>query len=297
MMRKSAQLEASKRKIARVFRLARKERGLSQIQLASVLGVDQAAISRIESGRQELGATDLVIISQDLHIATECFSTGYLETMEPTQVRSDPYEGSFKIPSEYRESRASKVRNTIPFLNLFRERLGEKKLQQYLETKKLDPDFFYCLDKQINIRFSIDLYKTMLQAGVLNSQDLSSIAAEVPRPSFHGLIRHRYEGISSPASLLTSLIANSRNYEANFSYELSASKKNQVEITATPGDHLGHGALRIQGDDGRMVCDYKAHYFKNFSAYNQSMASTARVSEQECFFKGAKRCVYRLNFS
>lgn len=74
-----------KQHIADRVRLARKEAGFTQTQLATVLGLHRVAITNIESGQRDISATELVMLAETLGV-----SVGWLaceaETAKQTEL-------------------------------------------------------------------------------------------------------------------------------------------------------------------------------------------------------------------
>lgn len=68
----SAHIEGGtmEKEIGRRVRLLRNESGVSQAQLGEVLGLDQTAVSKIESGKRAMTARELMLVAQFCGVTT-----------------------------------------------------------------------------------------------------------------------------------------------------------------------------------------------------------------------------------
>ncbi|MCF6435048.1 helix-turn-helix transcriptional regulator [Pseudoalteromonas sp. MMG022] len=81
MAMRHAQVERFKAELQISIRNLRKERGLTQRQLATILGVDQATISNFESGKTVMSITQayelVLVFGKDFSNPTLALAPGY----------------------------------------------------------------------------------------------------------------------------------------------------------------------------------------------------------------------------
>lgn len=291
-MKVSSEEEIVIKRIARLVRATRKQLGLSQESIASKLGLIQSALSRIETGSQMLSAPQWAEFCRFTGISPDSIITGFVDLKRPTTLKQDDRDGTFRIPRRYAKNRGSKIRAMVPFLNYFEATFGEENLHKYLKAQKIDPDFFICLDNQISINFCLDMAEHFSKQGVLKSRDIPRLAAAVTAPRTHGVLHYQYEGMTDRGSMLELLIQNAHFYECNFAYSIQHRSRKEVEITVTPQEHLKETDYRNHPALGDFLCQYKKHYFSQFTAFGGNKAS--EIEEVECQFHGHEKCTYRI---
>ena len=282
-------------KIARIVRATRKQLGLSQDDVAQRLGLIQSALSRIETGAQMLSAPQWAEFCRFTGISPDSIMTGYVDLKKPAILKTDDREGTFKIPRRYSKVRGSKVRAMIPFLKYFESLYGEEGLRKYLKEKKIDPDFFICLDNQISINFVIDMAEYFVSKGTLKQKDFAKLTKPASSPESHGTLHYLYESKNDAADLLAVLVPNSRYYECNFDYVIEAEARRYIDLSVTPCQHLEATDYRDNETLGDFLCRYKKHYFEQFTSFHGTEA--AHIEELQCHYKGHSKCVYRVNLA
>ena len=291
-MSNQEQFMLARHKIGKIIRATRKQLGLSQITVANALSLQQSALSRIESGKQELGACDLLSFSKLTKIPLESFSTGQVENLTSALLMNGEDNSGYRLPARYANARGSKVRAALPFLKFAENAFGPVKLNQYFKSKGIDPDFFVNLGNQININFCLDLSFELIAQGAIAAKDIHKIAEPVNEPIYHGILHHQYDHSTHSQALIESLFSNSNFYECNFKYELSDRRKNGIEISITPGEHIPGLLSGNHASAGHLLCQYKKYYFRRFTTYGDQRQ--LKLSEQACYFKGDSQCVYHI---
>jgi transcriptional regulator with XRE-family HTH domain len=279
-------------RIAALMRAARKKNDLTQVEVAKRLQISQSALSKIESGLLIPSAPQWFEFCQVTHISPDSLTTGYMERLSTAVIESGDLSVGFKIPKAYRPYRGSKMRAMLPFLQYFRAVAGEEKVEQYFRSIKMDPDSFIDLDGQINLRFCLDLSRTLIQSGFLKPDDFSRMTSSVSHSETHGRLHRMYDGQTDPLVLTQVLLQNSRQYECNFQYQIEERNPKHLVFSVKPEEHLSEFQYRQDPVLGDFLCRFKKHYFESFTHYGNSHGAT--LHERQCHYQGADSCVYEL---
>jgi transcriptional regulator with XRE-family HTH domain len=270
------------------MRAARKRVGFSQTTVANQLGISQSALSKIESARLVPSAPQWFAFCELAGVSPDSLTTGYLDSLRPAVLLQQPEEG-FKLPRAYSTDRGSKVRAMMPFILYAKEAMGEEKFERYLESVKVDPDFFVDMDNQINLNFCLDLSKVLMDQGHLRADELGRLTQAATQGRVHGRLGTSYLDRPSMSQLLNLAFLNARQYECNFSYQLEEQSPAGLTVSIRPEKHLG--AFKYKAEHlGDFLCRYKQGYFQKFATYTGGAG--AQVKELQCHFHGADRCVY-----
>jgi len=275
------------------MRAARKRAGITQVGVSQGLGISQSALSKMESARLIPSAPQWFAFCEIASISPDSLTLGYIERTKAAVLGRGEVESGFRLPKQFAEFRGSKVRAVMPFILVFKELLGEEKFCEFLETLKLDPDFFMDLDNQINLNFCLEALKAMIHKGDFKAKDFSRMSSAIVNPGVHGefLYRHYMDATDSVARLRT-VIANARLYECNFRYALEEDRASSLVLSIEPEPHLGAFNYKDDSTLGNALCRYKQHYFHEISSCGHGPG--LKIREIECHYRGAERCVYEL---
>jgi transcriptional regulator with XRE-family HTH domain len=282
-------------RIAGLMRVARKRSSLTQTAVADGLGISQSALSKMESARLIPSAPQWFTFCEITKISPDCMTLGYIERNKPATLGRGEVEGGFRLPKQFAEFRGSKIRAVMPFVIVFREAFGEEKFNQYLESLKLDPDFFMDLDNQISLNFVLETMRTLVSRGDFKSKDFSKMSRAMVQPRVHGGALYKdLEVAPNPIMRMKSLVGHARQYECNFRYGIAEDAPTRLVLTIEPEPHLEAFDYRNDPVLGNALCLYKQHYFHEVTGCCGEAKPGLKVREIECHFKGAERCVYEL---
>lgn len=279
-------------RVAPVIRAARKLKGKTQREVAGLLGITQANLSLVESGKATLSHAEFFRICEVLSLNPEdAFYSGYIDTCLPVESKSLYPESRFKVPKKYLHHQGSKVRTIRTHLRYFAHRMGEAKLHEYFQHVKIDPDFFVVYDNQLNIRFSMDLLTCLAEKGFLKPSDIPTLTAPLTSQDIHGRLHREYQAFRSTKELIRRFISHIERYETNFKYGIQEETATSLVISHQPSLHMRYFGYRseILGD---FLCSFKKDYLRTFSTYSGMAPVT--IQERECIFKGAPRCIYEV---
>ncbi len=211
-----------RKNIGRIIKAARMFYGITQMDMADILNVNQSTISKIEKGILEPGIFGWNEFLNRTKIKnTECYKTGYLEVPMPNlntnQINESRHSGDFKLPAKYAKSKNITVRKIIPLIELLDKRLGETAFNQFAKSKKIKREYFYILNNPLNTTFEIDLMEFILQKDIVKSLKELSI---IQNPKCHGILSKKYQDSKSPKMLIEYFIKKQNEYGIDFSYSL-----------------------------------------------------------------------------
>jgi len=169
-----------------VMRVARKQTGISQRQIASFIDVSQSKYAKMELGKLIPNIREWKELRRIFDLPDLSFETGLIDRGSPMEPLEKQYSGNFGIPSRYSTNRGSRVRMIRNFLDGFTQAVGEKHVFEYIQGKQLDPDFFYDLDHQINLQFVIDLVAHWSSTALIQEHDIDQICKSFSSSEFSG---------------------------------------------------------------------------------------------------------------
>ena len=123
---------------------ARKQRGLSQAELARMLGTSQGTISKTEAGTLIPSVHEWFEICKIVEIAPDGYADGFIDQKRKlNEIENHRVEG-FKVDRRYAFERGSSARTALPFIVGIEELFGAKKAEAIFKEMKVDRDYF-CL--------------------------------------------------------------------------------------------------------------------------------------------------------
>ena len=278
-------------KYSQVLRAGRRSRGVSQADLASAIGVSQGQLSKLEKGVTVMSAPAWFRICEVLDIPPETGLLGYIDWLKPCTLSNENRQGAFKIPKRYSYLQGSTARVFRPFLSHFARQLGEKKMDEFIRFKNLDPDYFTVIDHSLNFNFNTDLTHQMMSSGLLDQNGLKQVAALAAQEGEHGLLGQLYRKATSPFEILEVFQNNYSKYTVNWDFEFNYPKKNVLEIVSTSAPHLKEFNID-QNEQGILFSEYLKEVFIHlFERNNFRMAPSAFQTNRE----GGLKTIYRLD--
>jgi transcriptional regulator with XRE-family HTH domain len=272
-------------RIGKLLQATRKHLGMNQTALAPQLGLDQSALSRVESGKQMLTAHQWFTFCNIAGISPDSLTFGFVEL--------SGRESAIRLPSRYSFEKRSKVRSLLPMLDFAKTTLGERGFNVFLDDRKLDPDYFLNLDAEINFNFTLDLSESLVRKTGMNNKDAEAVTRAASEAASHGTLHHYYDHIyANQVQLMTGFLENFPKYENNFKFEIVDGSSSQLDVAVTPLPHM----KEFNYLDNPILGDYLAYYlkgfFQNFSSYGGQKPMKVVLTENH--FKGAPRCLYKM---
>lgn len=274
-------------RIGQILQATRKHLGLNQTAVAPLLGLDQSALSRVESGKQMLTATQWFTFCTLGGISPDSLSFGLIELDRP--------ESAIRLPNRYAFEKRSKVRSLLPLLDFARATLGERGFNSFLEDRKIDPEFFLNLNAAINFNFTLDLAESLVKKTGMSSKDAESITRTAAEAISHGSLHYFYDCIyTNPVNLIAGFVDHSAKYNTNFLYQIIDSGKNHIDVAVAPAPHMKEFNYLDNAILGDFLCHYDRGFFQSLSSYGGQKGLKVTISENMYKDRDSDRCVYRM---
>lgn len=283
------------RRIAPVLRAVRKASGKKQSSIADMLQVTQATISAYESEKSIPSASQWFRFCKEFALSAEhAWDMGLIDANTANLAFPKDVQNCFRLPKRYLRYTGSKVRATRLFIKFFERKFGREKLLKFMEHSKIDPDFFVILGNELNLSFTIELLEQLIQGGMLNKNNLKEFVMPTLTSQIQGSLHATYMGCDSVNQLLRTLVKNINKYDVNNTYEIIEENQEGVFFSIHCREHMRFFPYKtdLLGD---FFCSYKKEYLKYFCLYVQKLP--ADITEVECHFHGAKRCLYKIHLN
>lgn len=253
-------------KVGRLIRATRKHLGLSQTAVAKMLGMDQSALSRIETGQQNLSVLEWYEFCNFSKISLNCLNFGYVEGLLQSDIR---------VPKRYRSDQNTKVRGILPILDFFEKKQGTGSLNLFLKERAIDPDLILNLDANVSTTLIVEIISEIRPDDI----DYDEMTQCVSHPSMHGDIQIIYDQIKNNfLELFKAWISNSEKYSTDAHFEMIDQNQCFLDISMKVNRHsiLASNQAKI----------YLQNYLQNFSTYNNPntrILSVRKIHEKPGF--------------
>jgi len=276
----------------RIIAAVRKSKGLTQGAIASQLAVSQSALSKIEHGLLIPSVHQWFEFCKFTGVPVDSHLSGYIDYSRPVVKTTGSHEGSFRLPKPYSIERASTARTMLPLIKWLERNEGEEKAEEVLSEMGIDSDYFVQLDHTIGIQFGLDLISYLQRRGIYSKEGMRSLFQSIKQRGFHGSLWTGYEQTHDSVELMTLLLSRASFYEANFEYLIESQNKRSVDFSSKPGTHFKEIKSLANHDARFSICEHRKGYFTQM--IESSVSQQVEVSELECSFHGAKRCIFRM---
>lgn len=213
----------------KVLRAIRKYYGLSQIEFAEIIEINQSTLSRIEKGVLELNAIQWVNLVDRYHLDARSLTSGKIELLELHKINLDKtmQVGGFKkLPTKYSILSGSTTRSVYPFIKYLSDKLGENKKDEFLKQKGLDPDYFVIQNLPINIIIIQDIFLELVKRGLVSIKNYQNILNHVPTQDVHSYFLQSISKKSQTEVAFRKLTKHvATHFEVNSNYEYIGDKK------------------------------------------------------------------------
>jgi transcriptional regulator with XRE-family HTH domain len=273
----------------RIIRAVRKAKGISQLELAKIMGIPQPTMSKIERGQSEINALQWAIFCEKFEIDHSSLLSGYVELDKSPITVSDEFEvGDFKLLKRYAEQRSTSVRFIAPILKYAEEVLGVDYNISFFKTKKIDPDYFYILDNTVNMRLVYE-YLNELQKHVSLDKLLDGYKTS-SNPVLHGRLKKIYDFSNGPTDNVVYLVKEMKYYDLSYAYEANM-KSNALEVDMHLIKNDYQKKLKGYESENKILNDYRIKYLTDFQSYKGYIPhSTQKVQWEK------DSCKLKLNF-
>lgn len=275
-------------RIGEMVRAARRHRGMNQVLVAPKLGLDQSALSRVESGKQMLTASQWFAFCELVGISLESPALGYFEFKQT--------ESAVALPKRYAFEKRTRVRALLPMLEYAKNTLGESAVDSFLRRVKINPDFFVNLNAAINFNFTLDLVGEILAKGRPGAKEAAMASRTVLEKHTHGSLHFYYDFVANDQlSVVHAYLRSARSYHSNLEYRVLSSNSRNIELAVTQCDHIRQFNVASDPKIAEFLCNYEKGLIENFSSYGGRRPAT--VTGRENPFREAGPCVFKVRLT
>lgn len=266
----------------------RKIAGITQIEMAKMLGLEQASISRIEGGSQWLSPAQLVKLCSYFGVSAEAMFSGKFN-LDEVALR---FGQATQLPERYSTISFTKVRELLPLIAFARQERGDRFIDAFLDDTQISRVLMMSPNHSVGVYCYLDLMGYLVSEGVLNAKGVSEIGRIANRREMHSFLDEIYGAHHGAIDLMQSRIENAHHYDGNFLYKLTRAHDDFIEINVKPEKHLAEVSYR-GGALKDMICRIRKESLRLFPEYSGLKAM--KLVETHCHFKDeAEDCTYRL---
>lgn len=273
--------------VGETLHLLRKCAKVSQVELGTILSLHQSAISRIESGQQNLSPYELWLISQHFGVSIDDLIAG---TVNYWAV-AEKFGQRPPFPPRYREHPYSKVREVLPLLLFINKTKSHDYTNKLLTKLGLNNLLFVNPDQTIGSQVFLDLFHHSVETGILSRKNFSKLIEFTRADNVHGFLDRIYKVQTSSIGLLQTWALNSAHYESNFHYEIQHLDHDHFDLSVTPNKHMKILPYRDE-KLGDLLCEYRKEFLTNFPRYIDQRP--VKIVEDQCQYRGYEKCVYKI---
>ena len=253
---------------AGIVESARKNKGMSQIELAKELGVIQSTVCRVEKAQLSPTLYHWMKMCKILDIPEDAISVGYFDRARISKISSDSKEGGYPLPKPYVELRCVKVRWMLPILNFIKFELGEKIYLKMLDEMQMRPGFFVNIDNQVNVKFVDDFMEILSGYHKMDAKTQGKVMKYAGKSISHGVLAVSYLNANDQIDLVDRFLKNFNKYQRIFEIEVNKTEKNQIKFSAQVNKELLPTIEALGRERDAFLWDFFEHYLKRLSLFD-----------------------------
>lgn len=175
----------------------------TQIEFATILGISQSALSKIEAGNLELSAEQWINLCIRFSIEPNSILTGTINNL-PTKLNLN--DTSFKLPVAFKKDFTATVRFIEPVINFIKKTYGEKYYQNFLITHQLQEEYFCLLSNPISYNLFELFLNELTCKGILNNFTINQVLTEIDWKELGSQEKHKIAQLNSSDEKLKYII-------------------------------------------------------------------------------------------
>lgn len=274
-------------RVGRALQSIRSVAKVSQIKLAEILNTEQSAISRIEKGTQNLSLYELHLICLHFDIRADEFLRNEIDYWR----LAEKFGTAAPYPERYTRDPFVRFRQVSPLL----EAVSLSKGEAFKERLLADLDFENFLvrhpDQKIGTTFELDLLERIEAAKISIPTLLPSWTSMSLTRKCLGDLHSSLSHYHSKKDAILGWYLNAEQFETNFNYEIDLQNESELRVLARPGRHFVENNFREHAQSHHL-CTSRKSFLENMPTL--SGLKSVRVNEDQCYFRGADSCSYRI---
>lgn len=279
-----------KKQLGGRLRKLRKTAGITQVEFCKFLGLEQAALSRVESGDQGLTPEHLLRISKYFDIPVDTLIQGNID------FNSISNRFGYVTPTIPAQE-ASKVRFVLPFLSYLEQVSGERRAQVFLEAHDLEASTFAHPDHLIETHSAIGFVKSMADHGHLKNKDeaIKFIVESAQSEFVSGFLFPVFSSQIDSIFLALNFVTNQHHFTNGFRWEVQKLLNGSLEFSVQPEEFIKQSGYN-DPVLGSFFCEYQKALISQLPRYIKM--PDFRVEESKCHYHtNSGKCIYRISAS
>lgn len=248
--------------ISEIFKKLRKTAGLSQIEMAKILGRDQATISRLEKGIQNLSLDSLFILSEFFEVSYQDILDGNINYWKV----ADKFGKKIKLNDRYLDLIHSSPREVVPVMRLIIEKKGADYLTSFLSQFGLEDLVHIPIDEKISSYIYFDLLSKALSENLVTEKDIGALVESMHSKDIHGPFFNTYDHQDDSFNMVKAYCLNTCQYEGGFENRIIEETDKTISIGSKPKEFLSQIDFS-DSDLAYFLCDLKKEFFTKFPSF------------------------------
>ena len=240
----------------------RKTCKISQVRIGTLLGLNQAGVSRIENGSQQVSIEWLMSLAKFYQIDMESIISGRVNFWGLAK----RFNVEVPLPKKYLGDQQAVVREILPLLQHFSNLYQQDTIFEFLEELGLEDILLIDPSEKISIHCFYDILKKAIEEKLVSFGEVPKIT-ELALSSFEQLpFNTIYSQFEDSKDLIQAWVLNSSLYEGFFSHRIESSHKGEQIISLKICHELqGHNFKPDHID--QFMMDYKVSYMKSLPTH------------------------------
>jgi transcriptional regulator with XRE-family HTH domain len=240
----------------------RKTCKISQVRIGTLLGLNQAGVSRIENGSQQVSIEWLMSLANFYQVDLECLISGRVNYWELAK----RFNVKVPLPKKYLGDQQAVVREVLPLLQHFSNLYQREVVSEFLEELGLQDILLIDPSERISVHCFYDILKKAIEKKLVSLGEVPKII-DLAFTSFDQLPFNRiYAGFENTPDLIQAWVLNSSFYEGFFSHKIEKVQKNEQILSLKICNELRSENFKADQVD-QFIMDYKINYMENLPAH------------------------------
>lgn len=244
-------------KIENTLKKLRKTCKVSQIKLASYLQIDQAGISRLERGSQNIQVDTLVKLAEFYQVDIEQIINGTINYY----ALAKRFGVNPTLPKRYQGDDNLYMKEIIPIIAHLRKFHGDNFVNIVLSKLGLEDLMYLPPDQKCNGLIMCDIITLSKEKGALSVKDIPFIANLSFEPQYLGHFDVSFSKLEKTKDLIQSWVLSSDFFEGIFHYGIFSEKKSSITLNLS----FNSNQVREEFNKTKLndfILQLKQYYFK-----------------------------------
>lgn len=263
---------------------------LDDDNMARLFELSRADFKKARQSKQCFPLKNLHSFTQRLSVSLDKLIEGNIDLI---QIQSLFLGKITELPRRYNYGKLSKSRTLINCLDYIDLRLGARVKNSLLKSLQIDPRFFNCPNKSMNINVLTDLCEQLIQLGFSQSE-FKSLGKRSYATNSNTELGQQLRSHSTIEELFEDICSNqSVKFDQNFNYKISKVERNAIYIQSQPTD-IAMDLMKLKNIGNKTICHTKLGVFSTFPRY-LGYENTDAI-KTKCIYSGDSCLEYKVVF-